>query len=301
MSEHTSDLLVYVNGQLFPRREARVSVFDASFQSGDAVWEGLRVYHGRVFQLNAHLARLFDSAKALAITLPLSRQQLAEALFATLRANNLDHDTHIRLMVTRGERKTSGMDPRNADGPATVVIIAERKPPLFDKRGVRLTTSSVRRPAPDALDSRIHHANQLNNILAKIEANRAGVDDAIMLDQRGFVAETNSMNLFIVKEGVIITPPTEACLAGITRALVLREARTAGLSAIERHISLLEVHTADEVFLTGTVAEIVPAIEVDGRTIGDGMPGPTTLRVTALYHHLTSTLGEPIPAALPLT
>ncbi len=272
-----------------------MSVFDAGFQSGDGVWEGIRVYGGRVFQLNAHIDRLFDSAKALAIDMHLTRDEIKAGLFATLQANELYDDTHIRLMVTRGERRTSGMNPQNIASDPTVVIIAERKPPIFNKAGIRLVASSVRRPAPDALDPKIHHANQLNSILAKIEANRAGVDGAVMLDCRGFVAETDSTNLFIVKGGELATPFANACLHGITRSLVIRESRAAGLVLVEREISLLEIHTADEVFVTGTIAEIVPVVEVDGRTIGTGQPGPVTARVSALYGALTSREGEPIP------
>jgi branched-chain amino acid aminotransferase len=288
-------LIIYVDGRLVPRPDARVSVFDASFQSGDAVWEGIRVYDGRVFELDAHLTRLYDSAKALAIEIPLSRAELTEAIFSTLQANQLYTDTHMRLMVSRGERRTSGMDPRNISRPGTVVIIAEHKPPVYGKRGIRLVTSSVRRPAPDTLDPRIHHANQLNSILAKIEANRGGVDDALMLDQRGFVAETATMNVFIVKAGALATPFTTACLEGLTRALVLREARAAGLQALERDISLLEVHTADEVFATGTAVEIVPVVEVDGRVIGSGTPGPITQQVAGLYRALTDRHGVRVP------
>ncbi len=296
MEPSNPDLIVYVDGRLMPRNRATVSVFDASFQSGDAVWEGIRVYDGRVFELEAHLARLFDSAKALAIQVPLTREGLRQAIFSTLHANRLYDDAHIRLMVTRGERATSGMDPRNIWRPGTLVIIAEHKPPIFDPRGIRLATTSTRRPSPDTLDPKIHHANQLNSILAKIEANRMGADDALMLDARGFVAETATMNLFVVKGGTFLTPHTTACLEGLTRAQVLRQVRKAGFEAIERDISLLEVHTADEVFATGTVAEIVPVVEVDGHPIGDGVPGPLTHRVRALYRALTSIDGVRIPA-----
>ena len=296
MTTSNTDLLIYVDGRLLRRPEARVSVFDASFQSGDAVWEGLRVYDGRVFELEAHLDRLYDSAKALAIQLSMPRAQLADALFTTLRANGLYDDAHVRLMVTRGERRTSGMDPRNTLGGPSVIIIAEHKPPIFDKKGVRLITSSVRRPSPDTLDCQIHHANQLNSILAKIEANRAGVDDAIMLDQHGFVAETNSTNIFVVKRGELSTPFTHACVPGITRGLVIQLARSVGIPTVERNMPLLEVHTADEVFLSGTIGEIVPVVEVDGRATGAGAAGPITERVSELYRGLTGSKGVRIPA-----
>lgn len=290
-------LLIYVNGRLLPRAEAMVSVFDAGFQSGDGVWETFRIYGGRVFQLAAHINRLFDSAKAVDLDLGMSPEEIREALFATLRANGLHDNAHVRLMVTRGERRTSGMDPRLALGKPTFVLIAEHKPPIFDKAGLRLVTASTRRPSPDALDPKIHHSNQLNSILAKIESNRAGADDALMLDQQGFVAESCTANIFIVKHDQISTPFANACLHGITRGLVLRLARDAGIPIVERDISLLEVHTADEVFLTGTIGEIVPVIQVDGRTIGTGEPGPVTERVSELHRALTLREGTPIPDA----
>lgn len=295
LEHHPGALKIWIDGVLCPRAEARVSVFDASFQSGDGVWEGIRVYDGRVFELDAHVDRLFDSARALDIALHLRPSEIKEALFATLRANNLRNDTHVRLMVSRGERRTSGMNPDNVASHPTIVIVAERKPPGSHPQGIRLVTSSVRRPSPDTLDPRIHHCNQLNSILAKIEANHAGVDGAVMLDQRGFVAETDSMNLFVVKAGGIATPNATACLHGITRGLVIREARRAEFEVSERDISLGEVHAADEVFTTGTIAEIVPVAEVDHRQVSGGRPGPVTARMAELYAALTSTQGAPIP------
>lgn len=295
MSRLPLDLQVYVNGALVARADARVSVFDAGFQSGDGVWEGIRVYGGRVFELDAHIERLFDSAKALGIDLHMTRDEIKDALFATLRANDLYDNAHVRLMVTRGIRRTSGINPQFVETRPTVVIIAEHKPPIFNREGITLVASSVRRPSPDTLDPKIHHANQLNSILAKMESNRIGADGAVMLDLRGFVAETDSMNLFIVKAAQLVTPLINACLHGITRGLVIQLARANGVAVLERDVSLLEVHTADEVFCTGTIAEIVPVIEVDGRTIGDGTPGPITRRVTALYADLTGRTGVPIP------
>lgn len=289
------DLLIYINGKLVPRADAKISVFDASFQSGDNVWEGIRVYGGRVFELEAHIERLYDSAKALDIHVPLKPKDIQVAVFTTLRANGLFDQTHIRLIVTRGERGTSGMNPKLVETHPSLVIIAERKPPIFDMQGIRLVTSSIRRPMPDALNPRLHHGNQLNSILAKIEANRAGADDAVMLDRNGFVAETNSTNLFMVNSGEISTPLATACLPGITRSIVLRGASAATLRVIERNITLAEFHAADEVFATGTIAEIVPVIEIDGRVIGAGIPGPLTLRISELYRKLTATAGVAIP------
>jgi branched-chain amino acid aminotransferase len=283
-----AELLVYLNGRLVPRSEACVSVFDAGFQSGDGVWEGLRVYHGVVFELDTHLARLDASAKALAITIPLSAAELAAAIDETLRANNLNDDTHIRLMVTRGVRRTSGMDPNNARGSEpTVTIVAERKPVQVHDAGIRLQTVHTRRPSPDVLDPGIHHANQLNSILAKIEANAAGVDGGLMLDKDGFVAETDSANIFMVKDGQIATPRPVFCLHGITRGIVLREARMAGIAASERDITLFDLYSADEVFTTGTLGELTPVGEIDRRQIGDGRQGVITKQLHERYRNLT--------------
>jgi branched-chain amino acid aminotransferase len=283
-----ADLLVYLNGRLMPQAEARVSVFDAGFQSGDGVWEGLRVYHGAVFELDTHLSRLYASAKALAITIPLSAEELASAIDETLRANHFEDETHIRLMVTRGVRRTSGMDPNNArESTPTLAIVAERKPvPVHDK-GIRLQTVHTRRPSPDVLDPGIHHANQLNSILAKIEANAAGVDGGLMLDRDGFVAETDSANIFMVKAGQLATPRPVFCLHGITRSIVLREARMAGIAAAERDVTLFDLYSADEVFTTGTLGELTPVAEIDRRQIGDGRPGSITKQLHERYRNLT--------------
>ena len=293
-SADSGDILVYINGALLPRQDAKISVFDASFQSGDNVWEGLRVYQGRVFELEAHIKRLYESAKILDIAVHLAPQEIQEAVLLTLRANQLFDDTHIRLILSRGERRTSGMNPQFVTGPATLVIIAERKPPIYSKQGIRLATSSVRRPAPDSLNPLIHHGNQLNSIIAKLEANRNGVDDALMLDHHGFVAETSSMNIFLVKDGSVATPLPTACLPGITRATVIRECRSAGLAIEERSLTLADFYVADEAFVTGTIVEIVPVVEIDGRPVGDGAPGVVTLRLTDIYAALTRTEGVPI-------
>lgn len=288
------ELFIYLDGSIVPRSHARVSVFDAGFQSGDCVWEGIRAYRGRVFELDAHLRRLFDSAKALDITIHLGPEEIKEAIFSTLRANRLFDNTHIRLILSRGERRTSGMNPRFVHGHPTLVIIAEHKPPIADERGIRLVTSSFRRPPPDCLNPQIHHGNQLNSILAKIEANRAGVDGALLLDRNGFVAESDSANLFAANQEALGTPHPTACLAGITRGLVIRLARSAGIPVEEKDLSVADLYAADEVFLTGTIGEIVPVIEIDGRQIGQGAPGPMTLRVSRLYRTLTQTEGAPI-------
>lgn len=278
-----ADIFVHVGGRLLPRSEARVSVFDSSVQGGDAVWEGLRVYGGRIFRLDAHLERLRASAHALAFVEIPSKSSIKAAIRETLEANGMRDETHIRLTLTRGPKVTSGMNPDlNRAGPC-LIVLAEWKKPVYDPQGIRLITASVRRNSPQTLDSKIHHSNLLNNILAKIEANVAGVDDAIMLDLEGFVAETNATNLFLAKAGRLLTPRPDSCLPGITRGVVLEIARRHEIPAVERRISLSEVHTADEVFTTGTMGELSPVLEVDGRKIGSGSAGELTCRLRDLY------------------
>ncbi len=288
-------LIVYVDGALVPRNEAKVSVFDSVVQGGDAVWEGIRVYDGRIMALDAHLDRLVDSAKAMAFADIPSREAVRSALFATLEANGMRDETHVRLTLTRGRKTTSGMDPRLNRFGSTLIVLAEWKKPVYAASGIRLITSSVRRNTPQCLDSKIHHNNLINNILAKVQANLAGVDDAIMLDVHGFVSETNATNIFIVRRGGLLTPHADSCLPGITRAKVLALAQREGIMAIERNISTAEVHSADEVFTTGTMGEISPVLEVDGRTIGNGTPGPVTRRLRDIYWECTRTEGTPLP------
>jgi branched-chain amino acid aminotransferase group I len=288
-------IVVYVGGELLPRAEAKVSVFDSSVQGGDAVWEGLRVYNGRIFQLDAHLNRLFDSAKALAFAQTPTREQVKQAIFDTLRANQMRDGVHIRLTLTRGMKVTSGMDPRlNQYGPC-LIVLAEWKQPVYNQDGIRLITSAIRRNSAQCIDSKIHHNNLINNILAKIEANVAGVDDAIMLDIHGFVSETNATNIFLVKRGLLLTPHADSCLPGITRGLVMQLAREHGTLLQERNISIAEVYSADEMFTSGTMGELAPVLEVDGRTIGDGAVGPITRRLQLLYRSEIAHSGELIP------
>ncbi len=288
-------LLIYVDGSLLPRKDAKVSVFDSVVQGGDAVWEGLRVYNGRVLSLYAHLQRLQDSAKAMAFTDVPKSAEIKTALFRTLEANGMRDQTHVRLTLTRGRKITSGMDPRLNIFGATLIILAEWKKPIYAATGIRLITSSVRRNTPQCIDSKIHHNNLINNILAKIQANLAGVDDAIMLDIHGFVSETNATNIFGVKRGALVTPHADSCLPGITRATVLELARSSGIRAVERNVSITEIHTADEVFTTGTMGELTPVLQVDGREIGDGSVGPVTTQLRENYWQLTRTDGEPLP------
>ena len=288
-------LLVWVGDQLLPREDAKVSVFDSVVQGGDAVWEGLRIYDGRVFQLDAHLDRLFDSARAMAFVDIPSRSDVKNALFETLKANCMRDDTHVRLTLTRGRKTTSGMDPRLNTNGSTLIVLAEWKKPVYATTGIRLITSSVRRNSPSCLDSKIHHNNLINNILAKVQANVAGVDDAVMLDVHGFVSETNATNIFAVKRGMLLTPHADSCLPGITRRKVLHLAAELGIDCVERNVSIAELHSADEVFTSGTMGELSPVLGIDGRTIGSGAVGPVTTRLRDAYWEKTRTEGEPLP------
>jgi len=288
------DLIVNINGKLVHRDEAAISPFDSAVQGGDAVWEGLRLYDGRIFKLEAHLARLESSAKALAFADIPSRETLKREIRRTLEANSMRDGVHIRLTLTRGVKITSGMDPRLNTAGATLIVLAEFKPPVYDTGGIRLITSSLRRPAPDVLDPKIHHANLLPSILAKIEANQAGVDDALMLDGRGFIAETNATHVFVVDSGVVSTSRLLACPEGITRATVLELCAAHDIPWREADLSLAEAYRAQEMFCTGTMGELAPVIELDGRTIGDGSAGPLTRRLSALFRELTAATGEAI-------
>jgi branched-chain amino acid aminotransferase len=293
--ERNADLRYWVNGQLLHRDQPGLSPFDSVVQGGDAVWEGLRLYRGAIFGLNQHLARLRRSATALNFAHIPADDEIIAAITATLRANRMDDGVHIRLTLTRGVKVTSGMDPRlNTAGP-TLIVLAEHKPPVYDTHGLRLATASVRRPGPDVLDPKIHHANLLNSILAKIEATAAGADDALMLDQRGFVAETNATHLFAVVGGSLITPTTAACPEGITRETVLGLAATHDIPAVVRDISLTEMYNATEVFCTGTMGEIAAVTAIDGRTIGTGDVGPLTTRVARLYQDHAAANGVRLP------
>ena len=284
---------VWVGDRLWPREEARVSVFDSVVQGGDAVWEGLRIYDGRIFQLDAHLDRMMASAKALAFENVPSRDYIRAAIVETLKANGMRDESHIRLTLTRGKKVTSGMSPTNNQYGCTLIVLAEWKAPVYDNEGgIRLITSAIRRNSPEFLDSKIHHNNLLNNILAKIQSNLAGVDDAVMLDDRGFVAETNATNIFLIRGGRVLTPHATACLPGITRRLVIELCRENEIPVEERDLSLTELHTADECFTTGTMGELSPVLEVDGRVIGDGSVGRLTRRLQSIYAERTAAEGE---------
>jgi branched-chain amino acid aminotransferase len=294
--ERNRDLIVNVGGRLTHRDAAAVSPFDSVVQGGDAVWEGLRLYDGRIFRLEQHLDRLVGSAKALAFTQIPSRGEIVAEIRRTLEANAMYDGVHIRLTLTRGVKITSGMDPRlNQSGP-TLIVLAEHKPPVYPTAGLSLVTSSVRRFPPDCLDPKIHHNNLLQSILAKIEANAAGADDAVMLDVRGFIAETNATHLFLVDDGRVLTPRVVACPEGITRAAVLELCRASEIPAEERDLSLTDAYRADEMFCTGTMGELAAVTTVDGRTIGDGQPGAVTRRLTQLFGELTAREGSVVVA-----
>ncbi|MDA9873864.1 aminotransferase class IV [Saprospiraceae bacterium] len=262
------NIKIYVDGQILNRDEAQVSVFDSVVQGGDAVWEGLRVYRGGIFCLDRHLNRLMDSAKAMAFVDVPNKSDIKKALTETLQANGMTDDVHIRLTLTRGRKTTSGMDPRlNIFGP-TLIILPEYKPPVYDnENGITVITSTIRRNSPNNLDSKIHHNNLINNILAKIQSNVAGADAALMLDNYGFASELNGTNIFMVKDGIIYTPHADACLHGITRGLIIQLARENNFTCIEKNISLTEMYSADEVFCTGTMGELTPIVSIDGRKI----------------------------------
>jgi branched-chain amino acid aminotransferase len=285
--ERNRNLIVNVSGELVHRDQARISPFDSAVQGGDAVWEGLRLYSGRIFRLEQHLDRLIRSAKALAFAQIPSREHIINEIRRTLAANQMQDGVHIRLTLTRGVKITSGMDPRlNTHGP-TLIVLAEHKAPVYGRGGLSLITSSVRRFPPDCMDPKIHHNNLIQSILAKIEANVAGADDALMLDQRGFIAETNATHVFIVEGDLVRTPRLVACPEGITRATVLELCRKHGIAHEETDLTLTQAYCADEMFCTGTMGELAAVTTVDGRTIGDGQMGKMTQRLSALFRELT--------------
>jgi len=299
--DRNANILVWVADRLVPREMARVHVFDSSVQGGDAVWEGLRIYDGKVFKLEEHLARLRDSAHAMAFEGVPSMDFVKHAIFSTLSANGMTDGTHIRLTLSRGLKITSSMNPMFNRYGCCLIVLAEWKPvegaATYDNsKGVKLITSTQRRLGPQFLDSKIHHNNLINNILAKIQANYAGAADALMLDMEGFVSETNATNVFAVKRGVVLTPHADYCLPGITRATVMDVVRSLGIELVERRVSLVEFHTADEVFTTGTMGELTPVVSIDGRAIGEaqGM-GPVTRTIQQAYRLLTETQGVPLP------
>ena len=292
--ERNRDLVIGIDDTLVHRDEAGISPFDSAVQGGDAVWEGLRLHQGRIFKLTEHLARLRRSAQALAFTAIPSEEEITARLRAVLAANEMTDDVHVRLTLTRGVKITSGMDPRlNQAGP-TLIVLAEFKSPVYDAEGIALITSSVRRARPDSLDPKIHHSNLLTSILAKIEANVAGADDALMLDDHGFVAETNATHVFHVADDVVRTSTTRACPEGITRETILEICEATGRPVEVGDHSLTQLYSADEVFVTGTMGGVTPVVSLDGRTIGSGSRGPWCERLAGEYAARTAVEGTPV-------
>lgn len=282
------DVLIYINGDLVPRAEAKISVFDSGFLVGDGIWEGIRFHDGKFLFLDDHLDRLFQAAAAVGMTLPLDRNGFRDALHATTTANGMKTDVHCRLMVTRGTKKTPSQDPRLLISPPNIVIICEYKvaDPKTTGKGLKLFTSTVRRGSPDYLDPRLNCHSKLHEVIALVQAIEAGADEALMLDIHGFVATCNSTNFFIVSQGRLRTSTGQYCMNGITRAKVLDVARQNGIVAEECHFSLTDVYSADEAFVTGTFGGLTPVVNVDGRTIGSGQEGPLTGQLRQWYYQL---------------
>lgn len=281
---------IWIDGELVPRERAMVSVFDSGFVLGDGVWEGLRLVKGRFLFLDAHLDRLYEGAKALFFDIGLSRDELTRTLYRTVAANGMTDDVHVRLMVTRGVKRSPYQDPRLVLGKATVVIVPEHKTPRPEvvERGLKLFTVHVRRGHPDVQDPKLNSHSKLNCVTACIQATQAGADEALMLDPHGFVATGNSTHFFIVRKGEVWTSSGRYCLPGITRAAVLRLCRDAGIPVFEKDFSLTEVYGADEAFTTGTFAGVVHVHEVDGRVLNERKRGPMVARLQALYAELVA-------------
>ena len=292
--ERNRNLMVNINGELVHRDKAGVSPFDSAVQGGDAVWEGLRLYNGCIFRLIEHLDRLRASAKALAFSAIPSHEDIINEIRRTLEANDMRDGVHIRLTLTRGVKVTSGMDPRlNQSGP-TLIVLPEFKAPVYSKDGLTFITSSIRRFPPGGLDPKIHHNNLIPSILAKIEANLAGADAALMLDRNGFIAEAQDAHVFVVKGDRVVTSHTHACPEGITRQTVLDLCAANDIAHEVRNVTITEAYSADEMFCTGTMGELAAVTTLDGRTIGEGQPGPMTLRLSQLYAEETLTSGFPV-------
>nr|WP_321497140.1 branched-chain-amino-acid transaminase [uncultured Methanolobus sp.] len=289
-----SELLIYYNGNFVPKSQATTSVYDHGFLYGDGVFEGIRAYNGRVFKLREHVDRLYDSARAIALNIPLSKEEMEEAILETLRKNNLT-DAYIRPIVSRGVGDL-GLDPRKCPVPNIFIISQEWGAMYGDLYEVGLTgvTVSVRRNSCDALSPNIKSLNYLNNILAKIEANEKGGDEAIFFDQNGYLSEGSGDNIFIIKNGKVYTPPTINNLKGITRATAIELLADLGIETHVENLGMFDLYTADEIFVTGTAAEAAPLVKVDGRPIGDGKPGPITKKMVAAFEKATTTTGTPI-------
>jgi branched-chain amino acid aminotransferase len=283
-----ASILIDINGELFPRDQAKVSVFDSGFVLGDGVWEGLRVHHGKIAFLDRHLERLYDGAKALDMKMEVSPELLGERLYHVLDKNNMREGVHIRLMVSRGVKATPYQDPRITITPPTIVIIPEYKNALPEtaSKGIRLFTVHVRRGYPDVQDPKLNSHSKLNCITACIQATKAGADEALMLDPHGFVATCNSTHFFIVKKGAVWTSSGDYCLGGITRGVVIQLCEENNIPVYQKNFSLSDVYSAEEAFVTGTFAGLAPVSEVDGRMIGDGRRGPQVVSLQSLYLEL---------------
>jgi branched-chain amino acid aminotransferase len=288
------DLQININGELFHRDIAGISPFDSAVQGGDGVWEGLRLYNGRIFKLEKHLNRLRNSAKAMAFETIPSNAELTSEISKTLQANNMHDGVHIRLTLTRGKKITSGMDPRLNQNGNTLIVLAEYKNPVYDSSGISLATSSIRRFTPDTLDPKIHSCNLIQSIMAKIEANAASADDALMLDSRGFIAETNATHLFFVKNGVVLTSRAIACPEGITRQVVIDLCHEHDIEIRIKDCTQAELYRADECFCTGTMGELTCVTKVDGRILGSGSIGPMTTRLIDLFQALVAISGTQV-------
>ena len=283
--ERNKHVLIYINGELLPRNQARISVFDSGFLIGDGIWEGLRLHHDVFVFLDDHLDRLYQGAKAISLEIGMTRDELTEALWKTVRANHMHDNTHVRLMITRGIKQTPSQDPRLTSGGPTIVIIAEHKqvnPEAFE-RGIRLFTSTIRRPPPDSLDPKLNCHSKLHEVMALNQAIQAGADEALMLDVHGLVSTCNATNFFIVVKGQVWTSTGQHCLNGITRRKVIELSRLNGIPALEKDFSLVDVYAADEAFVTGTFGGLTPVTHVDGHVIGTGQCGAFTRRLRDLY------------------
>ncbi len=283
--QRNEDVQIYINGEFFPREDAKISVFDSGFLVGDGVWEGIRLHDGGFAFLDRHLDRLFEGAKAIDLDIGMTREEVARALRETIERNGMITDVHVRLMVTRGDKKTPSQDPRLVVSGPNVVIIAEHKvaDPEVKREGVRLFTSTVRRPPPDTLDQRLNCHSKLHEVVALIQALKAGADEALMLDPTGAVATCNATNFFIVRQGEVWTSTGHYSLGGITRRIVIGLCEESGVTVHERPYALTDVYGADEAFVTGTFGSLTPVVEVDGRRIGAGVRGELTARLSDLY------------------
>ena len=283
--ERNKDVQIYINGNFFHRDEAKISVFDSGYLVGDGVWEGVRLHQGKFAFLDLHLDRLFEGAKAIGLEIGKTKTEVADMLYQTVRQNTMHDNVHVRLMITRGNKKTPSQDPRLTITPPNIVIIAEHKAPNPEvtKAGIKLFTSSTRRPPPDTLDAKLNCHSKLHEVIALIQALNAGADEALMLDVHGNVATCNATNFFIVTKGEVWTSTGQHCLNGITRRLVIELCKANNIAVLERDFSLTNVYSADEAFVTGTFGSLTPVIEVDGRSIGSGQPGKVTAQLSTLY------------------